>query len=62
MAKEKEVKNWCIYCKNAIFFGEAYTIGTDGKLYHPECYNQINTFTEDFEGTYHTDEFGENLE
>lgn len=58
MAKEKEIKGYCIYCKNAIYYGNAYTKGKDGHLYHPDCYAQINTYTDDF-GIHTTDEFGD---
>lgn len=55
---DKEIRAYCMYCKEAIYEGSAYTKGTDGKFYHPDCYNQINTYTDDF-GTYTTNEFGE---
>jgi hypothetical protein len=61
MSKEKEIKFYCIYCKNAIYYGDAYTKGKDGKTYHPDCYNQLNIFTDEF-GTSHTDEFGDTIE
>ena len=58
----KEIRFYCIYCKGAIYYGDAYTKGSDGKTYHPDCYNQINTFSDDFDGTYNTNEFGDPLE
>lgn len=53
----REIRGYCIYCKNAIYYGDAYTKGKNGHLYHPDCYTQEGTFTDDF-GTYTTDEFG----
>ena len=52
MSKEKEHKFWCIYCKNEIYEGDAFTTGSNGKIYHPFCYNQENNCTDDFEGTF----------
>jgi hypothetical protein len=58
MAKDRDIMGYCLYCKNAIYFGDAYTKGKDGKLYHPACYNLENTYTDEF-GTSNTDQFGE---
>jgi len=61
MAKEKEIKGYCLYCKNSIYYNEAYTKGKDGKLYHPSCYVLLNDYTDEF-GTSQTDEFGDTIE
>jgi hypothetical protein len=58
MAKNRDIMGYCLYCKNEIYYGDAYTKGENGKLYHPDCYVQEHTFTDDF-GTYTTDEFGD---
>jgi len=57
----KKIKFYCAYCKNPIYYGQAYTKDEDGKIYHTDCFNLINTFTDDF-GTYNTNEFGETID
>ena len=61
MSKKSEVRGYCLYCKNIIYYSQAHTEDKDGKIYHPDCYIQLNTFTDDF-GTYSTNEFGELLD
>jgi len=56
--KEREHLYWCSYCKGSINEGEAYTVGTNGAKYHPSCYTQENTYTDDFDNP-NTDQFGD---
>ena len=46
-----EIKGYCGYCKGEIQHGDAYTTGTDGKLYHPSCYTQMGTYVDEFGDT-----------
>lgn len=59
--REREIRAWCGYCKDPIYKGDAYTKGRDGHIYHPDCYNQLNTYTDEF-GTSNTDQFGDIIE
>lgn len=61
MPKDRDIMGYCIYCKNAIYFGDAYTKGQDGKFYHPDCYHLENTYTDEF-GTSCTDQFGDPID
>ena len=61
MAKEKEIRFYCVYCKEPIYYGKSYTKDSNGKTYHPDCYNIINIDTDEF-GTSQTDEFGDTIE
>lgn len=51
MNRNREISYYCIYCKNPIYEGEAYTVGQNGRYYHPECYNQEHSYTDDIDGT-----------
>ena len=55
------MKNYCLYCKDEINIRAPYTVDEHGRIYHPECYNQMNTYTDEF-GTASTDEFGNPIE
>jgi len=43
------VRGYCIYCKNPIFKQNAYTV-YQGEMYHPSCWEQATTYTDDDEG------------
>jgi len=49
---------WCNYCKDRIEKRERYIKDRNGNFYHKECYEQMNTFVDDFGETI-TDEFGD---
>lgn len=55
----KEIRFYCVYCKNPIYHGQARVTDEEGNIYHIDCFNLINTFTDDFGGIYTTDEFGD---
>jgi len=57
----KNIRGYCSYCKNAIYYSNPYTVGENGSIYHPDCYNQEHTYTDEF-GTCQTNEFGEPLD
>jgi hypothetical protein len=61
MSKEREIKGYCLYCKSAIYYGDAYTVDKNNKIYHPSCYEQLNTYSDEF-GTYNTDQFGDSID
>ena len=58
MSKEKEIRGYCAYCKEIIYYDKACTTDSNGKIYHPDCYSQSQNYADDF-GTYNYDEFGE---
>jgi hypothetical protein len=39
---------WCYYCKSDIAEGEPFTRDNRGRPYHPYCYVQCNTFTNEY--------------
>lgn len=49
------INNYCAYCHSAISSEEAYTVDTDENVYHPICYSQLHTFSDEF-GTYSIEE------
>jgi len=55
---KKEIRFYCVYCKEPIYYGKSYTKDEDNKVYHPKCYELISTYTDD-SGIYTTDEFGD---
>lgn len=59
--REEQIRCYCSYCKEPIYYGKPYTKGEIGGTYHPDCYNQITTYSDEF-GTSHTDEFGDPID
>ena len=39
---------WCYYCHSFIEEYEETIQDDDGRIFHKECYEQMNTFTDDF--------------
>ena len=56
----KEIRCYCLYCKEPIQEGEAYTVGINGTKYHVDCYTQMTTYSDDF-GNSQLTEFGESI-
>jgi len=50
---------WCRYCHSNIEENEETFQDEQGRVYHKECYEQMNTFTDDFDSTYSYNEFGD---
>lgn len=49
---DRQILGYCSYCKDPIYEDDAYVVENE-KLYHPDCYQQMNTFL---------DSFGENVD
>ena len=57
----KKIRGYCNYCKDKILRGKPYTKDSHGHIYCPDCFIQMNTYTDDF-GNYNTNEFGDPIE
>lgn len=42
------IVGYCNYCKGSIYVGDTYVSNKHG-LYHPECYEQMNTYFDTLE-------------
>jgi hypothetical protein len=50
--------NYCPYCKEKIEKGDRVIKGKNGRIFHSECYIQMNTYIDEFGDNFTTDEFG----
>lgn len=54
--KEEKIRGYCSWCKSEIKLNDKYIIDS-GHLLHKDCYNDLNTETDDLFGTCSNEEF-----
>lgn len=52
------MRKYCNYCKDEIESNDRIKKDKQGNVYHEECFEQMNTYVDEF-GETSTDEFGE---